>query len=756
MREGLPRKGRMFAAVLLILAAGVHGGFAQEAEVYKGQRLAAALRALQAAGLRIVFTSATVTPDMRVRSEPRAAAPRRRLEDLLAPHGLKARDGPGGIIEIVRTDAARPEPRPADAGTGERVVSAIPRTYTEQVIVSPATPAREDDLPFITLEPGELEGLHGTMADDPLRAIHALPRVAAVDDFRSDFTVRGSPFRHVDLVIDGVSTQVLQHTVYGRGPAGSLSMLGGQVLGRAVLRTGAYPRKYADRLGPQLDLTLREGSREQFGLRGSIGGTNATIVAEGPLGSSTRGSWLVSVRQSYLEWPPEQSESTRNAFGFSDLVAKVVYDVNSRQQLAVNVVGGIANVDEEDDLAEDEARAGTNRASLVNLSWRTTFGSRTVLTQRASVVSQRFMTGARAEQEIQRGANDEIAYRAELVRRIPGGLLEGGAQIARTTTDGSPIADALGGRVRREGWVGAAYVHVAWRPAPSLTLSPGVRLTDSTLLSHATTSWWVLGTWSFRPGWALSASSGLSHQLPGPQDPVRPQRLPPPERATHVDLSVERRFRGAMYCQVTVYRRNESDVGREPDVHPRLVEGLIVPPDADAPASALQGASRGIEFQVHRRSAAGFSGWAAYSYGKTRSHDPGRHETFWANFDQRHALTLFGLYRFSGTSGAAVTFRAGTNVPIPGYLAERDGRLFVGRERNEVRLPAYARLDVRADRRFTYLGRRLTLFGEVLNLLNRRNAGPASGHIDSRTGEAIGFTHTLVRRHASAGLMIEF
>jgi hypothetical protein len=51
---------------------------------------------------------------------------------------------------------------------------------------------------------------------DGLAAVHAMPRVTAVDDFRSDFSVRGSPYRQIGIVIDGVATPWLQHTVYGR------------------------------------------------------------------------------------------------------------------------------------------------------------------------------------------------------------------------------------------------------------------------------------------------------------------------------------------------------------------------------------------------------------------------------------------------------------------------------------------------------------------------------------------------------------
>ena len=94
--------------------------------------MAAALRALQASGLRIVFTSATVTPDLRVQTEPRATTARQILDELLASHGLKAQDGPGGVIQVVRADpgavASRGHASPDSTATIEgRVVHSLTR-----------------------------------------------------------------------------------------------------------------------------------------------------------------------------------------------------------------------------------------------------------------------------------------------------------------------------------------------------------------------------------------------------------------------------------------------------------------------------------------------------------------------------------------------------------------------------------------------------------------------------------------------------
>jgi hypothetical protein len=93
----------VFVAMLVLSAP----AFVQDrSEKYEGRRLADALQALQARGLRIVFSTEIVTPGMRVVAEPHAKVEREMLDELLAPHGLKAEGGPGVVILVVRAKPA--------------------------------------------------------------------------------------------------------------------------------------------------------------------------------------------------------------------------------------------------------------------------------------------------------------------------------------------------------------------------------------------------------------------------------------------------------------------------------------------------------------------------------------------------------------------------------------------------------------------------------------------------------------------------
>ena len=106
--------------------------------------------------------------------------------------------------------------------------------------------------------------------------------------------------------------------------------------------------------------------------------------------------------------------------------------------------------------------------------------------------------------------------------------------------------------------------------------------------------------------------------------------------------------------------------------------------------------------------------------------------------------------------------------PITGYIGEPSAALghpplidrqplFYGlsTERNSLRLPAYSRLDVRADRAFTWASRRLVVFVDVANVLNHENLRNTSPGID-RAGRVFDATESLLPIVPSGGLVIEF
>src|SRR5262245_10887871 len=218
-----------------------------------------------------------------------------------------------------------------------------------------------------------LQDLRGIAADDPMRAMQALPGVATGDDFQAQFSVRGSQFRHVGVVIDGTATPLLLHTVRSTNDTGSIAMINSDVLDRASLMAGAHPERQGDWLGATLDFGLRDGSRDRTQVRGAVSATAASTVVEGPLGRSKRGSWLTSVRWSYIDWLSRKIYPSIDAtLGFKDMQSKLAYDLTPRQQLQLTVIAGRAAFRNDRASSPNGIRTADSTSELASIFWRYT------------------------------------------------------------------------------------------------------------------------------------------------------------------------------------------------------------------------------------------------------------------------------------------------------------------------------------------------------------------------------------------------
>jgi hypothetical protein len=303
--------------------------------------------------------------------------------------------------------------------------------------------------------------------------------------------------------------------------------------------------------------------------------------------------------------------------------------------------------------------------------------------------------------------------------------------------------------------VASGWMQAAWR-GPRGGLVAGWRASSHGAADRGVVTPWLLaerriGATLVRGGIGRSAQfhePGVAAVL---SDPVLP------ETATSADVSIEQPLGRGVGLQATLFHRTESDLLRlaeEARLDPVTGARLFEPPFPMFAAS-VHGSSRGLDVRLMRRAPAGLSGWIGYTWSRTRHTDARTGEFFDADVDQRHTLNVFGQQRLSYRLAVSAKLRVGSNVPIVGYFEGTPDALRLSSTRNRVRLPVYARLDVRANRTFTFERSRLTLFVEVMNLLGRRNLGQADGSVRSNL-EAVAFAERLLPRVPSAGFLIEF
>ena len=645
--------------------------------------------------------------------------------------------------------------------------------YSETVTVTPdAFRATTDAVPSSAiLGSADLMNLRGVLADDPLRAVQVLPGVATGDDLRSEFTVRGSDFRHITFTLDGFATPYLLHTVRGvedRGPTGSVAMINSDVIDEVTLLNGGYPQRYSGHTGSEVDFRLRDGSRERRTLHVAVSGTNAGAVAEGPIGGARRGSWLVSARQSYLDLIVHRITDSSASFGFTDAQGRVAYDLSPRHRVDLTVLAGRSRF-ENDPIARDidDLHAGLNASVVGVAGWRFTT-PRLVLSQRLLAADNRFHNENSDGVELDKGRDRQFAWRGDVTAPLASTLeIGGGGEVERR--DDSRVRRRLAPNrvdlVQLDDYSGDAllaggYVSARWKPHPSITIAPGVRADRWTLTEQSTTSPWIQTEWRPSRGPTVRASAGRYQQFAdfenvlGVSGGVDLQ----PERAGQYDLGLEQRIGHGLRVTATLYDREEHEMLRRPGLETRLVGTRVVRGSAAARYdNRLEGFARGVELMLQRTtSGRGVSGWLSYAYGRNRYHDVVNGESFWGDFDQRHTLNAWASYRHSDRASFVGKLRMGSNFPIPGYYAESDGAYRITDVRNTTRLPLYSRLDLRANRTFNWSRRRLTLFAEVINVLNRDNLRFGPPRVSVITGQTTRPFDTMIPIVPSVGVLIEF
>jgi hypothetical protein len=436
-----------------------------------------------------------------------------------------------------------------------------------------------------------------------------------------------------------------------------------------------------------------------------------------------------------------------------------------RQQLRVSFIGGRSTLDEEDDdPGPNTLDTARNNTFIGNVQWRYTPSPAWTMSQQLYVVDASYRNVTTAGSPREEGSDSDLTWRGSVERTFgTASLIEiggqaqalGGERVDRTYSARGVVTNL---DARRSFGSGAAWAHYRWMPGASLSLAPGIRVERFGLARKTVASPWMLAEWQASPAWRLRGSAGVQYQSPTVDQDIQAAASPlRPERAVTTDLGVERTLGDAWRLGVNVYYRRERDRLRFEHSEARREGNLIVLPRSPVWANALDGSGGGAIVTVERRRANGISGWISYSYGTTDLDDRLTGESFVGDYDQAHAVNAYGIYRTSGRLSFSSRFRYGSNFPLQGYFEPVAGELYSLTDvRNTTRLPVYARLDARADWAFTYGRSRLTLFFEVMNLLNRDNYGPDDPGIALPSGLVFGATQTGFPLLPSAGVLIEF
>jgi outer membrane cobalamin receptor len=624
-----------------------------------------------------------------------------------------------------------------------------------------------------TLNKRELQALSSILLSDPLRAAQALPGVTTNDDFRSEFAVRGAGFDRVGLYVDGVLTDNFVHTVNGGyADTGSLSVINADTVNNVSLMSGAFPAKYGDRTGGILDIETRDGNRVEPAGRFAVSLSGLSGVVDGPFAKG-RGSYLIAGRKSYVGYVlrriNEQNQFTNNPpiLGFADLQGKALFDLNARHQVGFSLIFGTFNFDRNRDrglLGPDTLFRGTSRNLLFNAHWTHTPNSQLWWQTRFFGLRTKFRNTNNEDIRLLDGNRTQYGVRSDVNFTSRGGhRIETGIYVRSMKEKSvSEFFNFLTGRfdeftqLNHQGTEESFYAQDTWTSERL-----GLSLTGGGRVEHSSSTHEVLFSprgslgWSIGNDWRVRAAAGRYYQFPEFAQMFGRLRNPRlrAERSTHYNASVERRFGDRTRFLVEVYDR-EDDKLFFSLFEPRLSGGVVT--FSQFPfQNSLRGHARGVELTLQRRSANKLTGWLSYAYSRTKLTDSQTGLSFASDTDQRHTANVYGSYRFNETWNLSSAWRYGSGQPVPGFYRRGD-TFFLSNERNAARLPYYSRVDVRVNKAFLFKKWKLTLNGELINVLDRENLRFAGFEFFGFDGRVFGQLDRVIPRLPSAGVVIEF
>lgn len=142
---------------------------------------------------------------------------------------------------------------------------------------------------------------------DVSRYVQSLPGVAiGADDFRNDIIVRGgSPLENL-FIVDNIEVPNINTFANFASAGGTVGILDAALIQDVSFLTGGYPAPFINRTSSVLQVTQREGSREQLQGRLTLGFAGVGTILEGPIRKG-RGSWVVSPDGAFWIYLPKTS-----------------------------------------------------------------------------------------------------------------------------------------------------------------------------------------------------------------------------------------------------------------------------------------------------------------------------------------------------------------------------------------------------------------------------------------------------------------
>ncbi|MEJ0037077.1 MAG: TonB-dependent receptor [Gammaproteobacteria bacterium] len=722
--------------------------------VTRGQSLTAALEELRSRGLRLIFSSVLVRPELTVNVDVSAAdageaqSAENLARRILAPHGLTLEPVRSGLYSVVRMTAAASQPVKAGGQATAPPRAAEPNdplyelgVYASRYVIDEGSLSAS----LAQLTRDDVETLPG-LNEDVLRVTRFLPGTAS-NALSARSHVRGGRDEELGVYFDGVP---LFEPFHYKDVQSLLGLLDPGSISKIDFFSGVFPARYGNRLSGVLDIAPRTWSGRDYNeLGASVLYTHG--LSQGRLDDYPV-DWLVSVRRGNIDVFTELLEREETRPEFLDALARFQIDTGSRSSLA----GGMLLLD---DQLKVNFEQGTEKGDIEYrdatgwASWRF----------RPDDASELSVTASRTERHTNRvgsvdrtgsavGTVDDHRIFDTNTLRVEGSARAGERATFNAgvewydyvahynyrgstnidplfaTVFGSPATRVSDQLIDVDGESYAAFtsalISLTKQVAIDLALRWdaqrfGTAFSDDQVSPRVSAQYQYDADTVFRLSWGRMAQTERPDEL---QIQDGDARIHAAQRSTQTVLSLEHRLLPMTLLRIEAYDKHIRD---PTPIYENLLDPFALFPELEADRVRVQPDSshaHGAELSVRWQSSGDWSGWLSYSWSEATDRIGAiRAPRTW---DQKHTVASGlvwqpGVWQLSGN----VNWHSGwrRNVLVQTGIANGAASGVELAPRNSVAWGSYFSLDLRAGWVHALRKGALHVYGEVDNLTNHSN-----------------------------------
>lgn len=639
---------------------------------------------------------------------------------------------------LAQADETKPEVAPPAMPTATETLPAV--------VVQTARPALSKQV----LSGAELARVPGA-GGDPMRGLQALPGVVAASDSEAAPAIRGSRPGDNVYYIDFLPVGYVFHM------GGYLSTVHSSLVQQFEMHTGAFGPEFGDVNGGVVDIRLRAPRKDRIGGKISNGLLGADLLVEGPV--SENQSFYFAAKQSYLDLlikKPQKDEDSGVLFNmpkYSDYQARYAWTLQPGQELSFHALGARDaikfSLGADGILGQQEpALVGNSRSNESSHTEAVVWDARFSPQLSNKLALGRLSTGSRGQFGSAVNANiegEQTFAREQLRWRLgdsheltTGGMLSAYSYrldldlLDARCTEFDPQCDLSSAeRKRYKDQIKFNYATLflkdRWQLGEQLAATLGVHYTRDSYLQknyvepRLGLEWRAFSNTTFSLGWG-------QHNQP----PEGPQVL---NVLGNLGLAHVRSRQAVIGMQQTL----ADGWSWKAELYDKRLRDFIVGDPRFNYVNGGSGDARGLELFIKKDAVnSRLSGWASVSLSKARRRNDLSGQQFAFEYDQPVVVHLVGNYDLSERwrFGAKWSYHSGNRyTPLVGTGRYPDGRVKpLYADINSSRLPAYHRLDLRADQKYSD---RLSFYYELVNAYAHKNISGYTYNADYSRRKAV-------------------